>query len=336
MLDFGAQAQLSSANNALVQDAYVTARIAPEFEIQAGKMKEPVGLERLQSGANLLFLERSYPTQLVPNRDVGLQLQGELFDGRLTYQAGVFNGTADGGSGDFDTTDDEKDIAARLFARPFRNSTLPAIRGLGFGVSGTYGRHEGVPRGYVSGGLQRFFSYRSSSSGGPNILADGEAWRISPQAYWYSGPFGILGEYVISSAELRQAGGGAGAGQRENLVNTGWQLAASWFLTGEENSFAAVTPKHPVTLSGGGGWGAWELAARVGQLRVDGDAFPVFADPATSAREAISYALGVNWHLNRNIKVSLNYEHTDFNAASGNPYDTTDEDIVLGRVQFGW
>src|SRR5688500_18001975 len=74
MLDFGSGVTANNANNAYVQDAYVNARLWPQLQIQAGKFKEPVGLERLQSGANLLFVERAYPTQLLPNRDVGLQL----------------------------------------------------------------------------------------------------------------------------------------------------------------------------------------------------------------------------------------------------------------------
>ena len=58
MLDFGSGVTANNANNAYVQDAYLNARLWPEFQLQAGKFKEPVGLERLQSGANLLFVER--------------------------------------------------------------------------------------------------------------------------------------------------------------------------------------------------------------------------------------------------------------------------------------
>src|SRR5688572_20508494 len=125
MLDFGSGVTASAANDAYVQDAYVNARFLPQFQIQAGKFKEPVDLERLQSGANLLFVERGYPTQLAPNRDVGLQIQGD-FDGApgsslFSYAVGAFNGVADGGSGDIETADDEKDVAARIFAHPFKN-----------------------------------------------------------------------------------------------------------------------------------------------------------------------------------------------------------------------
>jgi phosphate-selective porin OprO/OprP len=336
MLDFASQASVSTANNSLVQDAYVNARLSPEIQLQAGKFKEPVSLERLQSGANLLFVERAFPTQLAPNRDVGLQLHGDLFASTLRYEVGVFNGVADGGSGDFETADSDKDVAARLFAQPFKNTELSALRGLGFGLAGTYGDQDGALRSYISEGAQRFFTYRTSAvAGAPNVLASGNHWRVVPQAYYYWGPFGLLAEYAVSSQEVLQAGGGAGAGTREELTHTAWQLAASYFLTGEENSFKAVNPLRPVG-GGNGGWGAWEIAVRVSQLDVDDEAFPIFANPATAATEALSYGAGVNWHLNRNLKLSLNYVHTDFEAAAGNPYADQAEDVVLTRVQFAF
>jgi phosphate-selective porin OprO/OprP len=336
MLDFGAQATLSTANNALVQDAYVNARLAPEFQIQAGKFKEPVSLERLQSGANLLFVERAYPTQLAPNRDVGVQLQGDLFNGALRYEAGLFNGVANGGSGDFETADRDKDFAGRLFATPFKNSDVDALRGLGFGVSGTYGNQQGALRSFISEGAQRFFSYRTSTTAGnPNVLADGNHWRALPHAYYYWGGFGLLAEYAVSSQEILQAGGGAGAGARERLTHKGWQIAGSYFLSGEENSFKAVNPLRPVG-GANGGWGAWEITARVSGLDVDDDAFPIFANPATAATAALTYGVGLNWHLNRNLKLTLNYGHTDFDAAPGNPYAVQSEDTLLTRVQFSF
>src|SRR5688572_6416935 len=81
MLDFGSGATSTGPNNGFVQDAYLNARLSPAFQVQAGKFKEPVGLERLQSAANLLFVERSYPTQLLPNRDVGIQAHGSVLGG---------------------------------------------------------------------------------------------------------------------------------------------------------------------------------------------------------------------------------------------------------------
>jgi phosphate-selective porin OprO/OprP len=335
MLDFASGVSSSTFNNGNLVDAYVNYRILPELQLQAGKFKEPVGLERLQSWQNLLFVERGLPTQLVPNRDIGLQLQGDFGSGLFQYAAGVFNGTEDGGSSDFDT-DSDKDMAARLFAHPFKNSGIDALKGLGLGVAGTWGLHQGALRNYFTPGQQQIFTYRTgagTNAARPNVTADGTLWRVSPQAYYYWGPFGVLGEYVVASHDLRLDAGGPT--QRETVQHTGWQVAGSWFLTGEQNSFRPVAPRNNLNPAKGG-WGSLELAARVGELNFDDDVFPLYANPATSASGLLSWGVGLNWKLNRNIKLSLDYEHTRLDAAKGARLPFEEESVIFSRVQFGF
>lgn len=334
MLDFGSGLTSGTGNNGFVQDAYLNARFRPEFQVQAGKFREPVSLERLQSGANLLFVERGFPSQLAPNRDVGVQAQGDLFGGRLRYEAGVFNGVADGGSDDIESADDEKDLAGRLFASPFKNSAAAALRGLGFGIAGTVGNQEGALRSWVTPGQQRFFAYRTGAGISPataNVVADGNHWRVVPQAYYYWGPFGLYGEFAVSDQRVRRDDG---VSTFVNVRNTAWQVAASYVLTGEDNAWNGVNPAHsfdPVN----GGWGAWEVAARVGQLDVDDNAFPLLANPATAASGATSWGVGLNWRLNRKVKLSLNYEQTDF-AGGTSPLLAKGEKVILTRVQVAF
>ena len=332
MLDFGSNLSLSSANDPFVQDAYFNWRLFPELQIQGGKFKEPVSLERLQSGSNLLFVERAYTSQLAPNRDVGFMLQGDLFDARLSYAVGAFNGTADGGSSDFEAADDEKDIAARIFANPFKDSKIDALRGLGFGVAGTFGNQEGPLRGYVSAGQQTMFSWNPASVGTNtvSVVADGEHWRIAPQAYYYYGPFGIFGEYVISNQKVRKNN----PTQFGRFQNTAWTVSASYFLTGEENSFRGVTPKRPFSLSNGG-WGAVEIAARVQGIDIDDAIFPLYANPATSATKATTWGVGVNWYLNKNFKLNLDYENTEFEGGTS-PLLARGEQVILTRAQVSF
>ena len=71
-----------------------------------------------------------------------------------------------------------------------------------------------------------------------------------------------------------------------------------------------------------------------GGVDVDNAAFPIFADPTASATEAFSWGVGVNWHLNRNVKLQFNYERTDFKGASSNPVTSQDENVFLSRVQI--
>ena len=98
-----------------IVDAYVDARFKPWFQVQAGKFKPNVGLERLQSAANTKFIERSFVSNsILPNRDLGVSVHGKVFDDKLEYAFGVFNGVADGG--DNVTTQDSnsnKEIAVR-------------------------------------------------------------------------------------------------------------------------------------------------------------------------------------------------------------------------------
>src|SRR5881394_3469185 len=47
-----------------IYDAYMNYRYKPELQLQVGKFKSPVGLEQLQSDANVTFNERALPTGL--------------------------------------------------------------------------------------------------------------------------------------------------------------------------------------------------------------------------------------------------------------------------------
>ncbi|HJX27769.1 MAG TPA: porin [Thermoanaerobaculia bacterium] len=324
MPDFG-------GGTTVLQDAYLDARFSPKLKVRAGKFKPPVGLERLQSGQDLLFVERAFPTNLVPNRDLGIQLHGDLARGNVNWAVGVFNGVPDGSSGDVDANDG-KDIAARLFFQPFLAGAGP-WKGLGFGVSASTGDQEGTLTstglaGYRTPAQQTFFSYRSDATAAGTVIADGDRFRLSPQGYLYRGRFGLLTEYVISRQEVRRSD------VAEELENTSWQVATSWVLSGGEPTFRGVAPKANFDPAAGT-WGAFELAARYSVLEVDEDTFPLFANLASSAESAESWALGLNWYLNRNLRLYLDYERTQFDggAATG---DREDENILFSRFQIAF
>lgn len=52
-------------------DAYIDTTLGGGVSLRAGKFKPPVGLERQQSSNSLRMVERSYVSELLPNRDVG-------------------------------------------------------------------------------------------------------------------------------------------------------------------------------------------------------------------------------------------------------------------------
>ncbi len=331
MLDFGSGngSGSTAANNALLDDAYVNARLWSQFQIQAGKFKSPVGLERLESSAEVTFIETGFATELTPNYDVGFEIHNNLFTSPIAYAVGVFDGATDGGSVDADS-DEGKDAVARLFAQPFLRTDIEPLRKLGFGVAGSAGDHTGALPNYKTPGQQTFFSYAGT------VMADGEQFRVDPQLYYYWGPFGMQGEYVLSSQKVKSTAAGV---QDVRLNNRAWQVEASYFLTGEENTFKPsslirLAPLRPFSLSGGG-WGAFEIAARLQQMTLDPAAFPNFA-AANSARQATAWGVGLNWYLNRNIKLDLDYETTTFEDGSTTIGTVTakPERTVMTQVQF--
>lgn len=332
-------------------DAWLNYRYNPAFQIQAGKFKSPIGLEQLQSDVDLNFNERSLATGLVPNRDLGVALHGDLFQAIASYTAGIFNGIGDfRNSGNFDF-EDNKAAEGRLFFQPFKTTSIEPLEGFGFGVSGSYESMQGANisglpsttggslAGYVTDGQQQFFAYNpvNTASNRASVVASGEHWRLSPQAYYYYGPFGFLAEYVISDQHVARLGA---TPANARLENSAWEVTGSWVITGEEANYkGGVSPRHPFSIKQGG-WGAWQLVARYAQLDIDRDTFPLYADPSTSARSAASWSIGLNWWLNKNIRVLSSFSHTDFRGGGGSsaPVSITrhDENVLFTRVQLSF
>jgi phosphate-selective porin OprO/OprP len=317
-----------------IVDAYMNYRYSPEFQLQAGKFKSPVGLEHLQADANTLFNERSLATDLVPNRDLGVELHGDLFSGVASYALGVFNGGSDYNSTTVNTSfQDDKAFAGRVFFQPWKNSSVNALRGLGFGVGGSYQANHpgtntaGLTPGYTTDGQQKFFSYSGA-------LANGAGWRVSPQASYYYGPFGLMAEYVISDQQV------ASATKSADLQNTAWEVSGGWVLTGEDAGYSGLTPRHPFDPRQNQ-WGAWQLVARFGALDVDGKAFQDgFAKSTASADSATAWAVGLNWYLNKNIRANLSFSHTTFGGFAGTAapgiVPAQAENVLFSRVQLAF
>jgi len=316
-------------NKAAVVDAYLDARFDPAAQLRFGKFKPAVGLERLQGGGDIKFIERSYVSNnILPNRDLGLSLSGDLLNKKLNYAVGIFNGVADGGENT--TTQDinsQKEYSARIFTTPFADSDN-ALSGLGFGIAGTVGNSKGIATSTTvtsnlasyktPGQANSFFNYRSkaasATSADDNVIANGSRIRLSPQAYYYHGPLGIIAEYASVEQDVKIGTTAAGT---KTFKNEAWQLAGSWLLTGEDASFKGVKPYSPFSTNGG--WGAWELVARYQENNIDKAAVDtVFIDPAkANAGSAKTWGAGVNWYLNQSSKFAFNLEETRFSGGIG-------------------
>ena len=312
-------------------DAYSDVKVSPAFAVRVGKFKPALDLERYQSASDIVFAERALATNLAPNRDVGLQLSGDISTGLFTWQAGVYNGVPDLGNGDGDVSD-AKDFVGRVFLQPIKTG---ALSGLGIGVAGSTGLERGTTAApalasYRTPGQQTWFRYSSSTTTpANNVFADGRRARLAPQAYFYSGPLGLHGEYIQSWQAVSKAGA-----PTVKLKHSAWQTTGSFFLTGEKNSWRSAAPKKPFDPKAGT-FGAVELAARYSELSIDDATFPTYANAANTPNKAKAWAVGLNWYLARAIKVVADYEHTTFTGGAGSS-DREPENFVVTRVQYAF
>ncbi len=286
----------------VVQDAYVDTVFAPALRIRAGKAKTPFGLERLHTASNLLFFERALPNTIVPNRDAGIQVLGDISGGIVSYSAGVMNGVVDGGSGDVDTSD-SKDVAGRLVVRPFTRLAASPFRGFGVALSGARGREEGsgaLPVLRTTMLAQMYFSYSGAS-------ADGVRTRYSPQIFYYHKALGAFADYVRTEVPVRKGS------VREEVGHDSWEISASYVLTGEAATDAGAGVRPRAGFDGAsGGIGALQVAARYHTLRIDDAAFTFDLASPGSSRKADAWTVGVNWYATPNLRHVVNFERTVF------------------------
>ena len=260
----------------IIYDAYAELKYFNRAKLRVGKFKPPVGLERLQSDDDTTFVERGLPTLLVPQRDIGYQLSGDVVKDRVNYSVGVFNGVPDGTLSDT-AVSDHRDYAARIFLTPFQPDEKNVLQGLGFGIGASSGNVDGeaLPT-FKTFGQNAFFTFASG------VTEAGHRTRLQPQMYYYLGGFGLLADYGINEEGLQKGN------FRTDVSFRAWNVELSYILTGEKKSFGSPAPRKSFDPQHNG-WGAWELAIREGRFWADRSIYgDGFASPTASPREACS------------------------------------------------
>ena len=322
-----------AGSRATVVDAFVDVRPTSWFRIRAGKFIAPVGLERNEQDTELSLIERSLTANLTQVRDIGVVAYLDVAGGLLRLEGGVVNGGADNTNLDTDNNK-QKDAVGRILIQPFSAPSLARLGALGIGLAGSTGVHRGLAKAdgtalgaFVTAGQNTFFQYLASATDATAVVyADGLPRRLNPQLSYFVGPVGLLAEYTLSQQRVTRNATPA------RLTNRAWHATAN-FVVGGKPSFKGVTVTDRFAPLEGH-FGALELAVRYGQLTVDADAFPIYADPTKSARAARELAAGASLYFNRNFKLSLDYDRTSFAGLEGAAFARADEQLFIGRTQF--
>jgi phosphate-selective porin OprO/OprP len=320
------------------QDLWVGVKDIPYIgRFKVGQMYEPISIEQLTSDNFTTFMEKALPVNaLIPARNLGFQVQNAVCDERVGWMVGYFfaqqtgtsyNGIATDATADlFSPHLDSTDVAARLYALPIYEDNGAKLLHIGIGYEHKF-RSDSTST--MNPGLIDFKSVPEANLFG--VLADTGYFMakgvdvIDPELALVYGPFSAQAEYIWAFANSVAPGPSfklnSGA-TTNNASFSGWYAQASYFLTGEHRMYnkvpspsdyqAAFTrvipnsnfnPKSPLS-----GMGAWEIAFRVSNLNLND------SSAGFSGGNETDYTAGINWYLNPNVMLKMNYVYATVGA----------------------
>ena len=266
--------------------------------VTVGKQKEGLGLEMIEDGRDLPFMERSTMTTafaFVDSHVVGVRFSGTAAGDRMTWSAGWFNNWL---QNDLSFSESGQIAAGRV-------SGLPIDAGrrlLHVAFSGAYRE--------APGGSFKIKSvpevYEAPDFVDTGTFAADHGTSIGAELAYAEGPVLISSEYTSTWVSSAQTG---------DPRFDGFYVAASWCLTGESRpydrvtgSFGAISPSTPFSFRRGG-IGAWEIAARYSKIdltsgTLDGGEFERWSG-ALSWRPTVRWRVEFNYGNGRLEKAGL-------------------------------
>jgi phosphate-selective porin len=309
-----------------IRDAYLDFKPWNGFKIMGGQYKVPFSMEVGTADTAVEFYNRSIISVLYPDaggafRAPGIDIHGDLANGRFSYWVGLFNGQGLLTSG----TTNEPEVVGRVRFAPWKDSSNAWLKGVAFGGSAEHSRSRGLTNelsfsGVLTDGTYNFF---------PQFRINGGVERENAFFSLFRGPLGIRAEYAHLLQKRDNIGsiatGGIGFNTQPGVVGNGAYASLTYLLTGEtepENAIPRV--KHPVIgpnspgESGAPGLGAIALKFRYAWLegRAKGATCDAATIPACPITPVISptftdhtaqFTAGLNWYLNYWVLVKSDF-----------------------------
>jgi phosphate-selective porin OprO and OprP len=302
-----------------ILNAYVNLHFDDRFELKIGRFFTPFTYDQYAiSNYWLPTPERSlYTTNVGLGRQIGLMGWGYLFDKRLDYAAGIFNGSRNS----FESLSNGVDFVGYLNTRPFQSSeSLGFARNLNLGTSVAVGHQDQspVPMAFRVGGSSANSDVPGAGTTpflvlNPNVIERGDRLLGTVNAAYFYRGLSLIGEWQYgygTYASLARPGSA-------QVPFAGFYVSGGYFLTGEEvQQRTRVYPLRPFIPTRKGvpiGPGAWEVVGRVSELRLGEKIFTSgFADPNLWSNQAVTTELGLNWYWNEYVKIYAFWLHADF------------------------
>jgi phosphate-selective porin OprO/OprP len=274
-----------------------------------GNQIAPFGLDQAGSSNTITFLERALPSALEPAFQNGLRV--DTHGDHWTASLGAFTHPVEG-------DDDRESRAAsgvlRLTYAPLDvegdEQGPPRVVHLGTSVELRELESDSSLR-FDSRPETRLTDFRMVSTG--NLADADSSVAVSLEAAALRGPFSLQAEAVGVRVDRATS---------PDPDFVGWYAQASWILTGESRRYSGSRGTFGDVRPDSRG-GAWELAARFSSLDLE--------DAGVTGGEQTDVTLGLNWYVNRNVRVMFNWIHAEANPNRNGVDDSTD--VLAGRFQ---
>jgi phosphate-selective porin OprO/OprP len=286
--DFGYFFEAEFGGTARLEESWASYKRFPEATLIVGQHKPRYSLDNLTSSRDLDFAERAIIVRaLAPDQQLGVTLEGRLFDNRLYYGVGLYNGCGrlDQCPGGIDT-DNSKEATGRLAITPIPQLTLAAdidFRTFKRGPSG------GFPTDGHGATVNNVFNPTTETGfrlAGAGFPINGNRVAASGDFVLDLYPFQFKGEY--HNAWQERLGSGAGGTNLPDLRIQGLYGQVGYWIFGKK-------PEGLLAL------------ARYEYFRADADALKTGELPAN----VNAGLLGLNWYINRHVRLRANYIATD-------------------------
>jgi phosphate-selective porin len=231
----------------------------------------------------------------------------------LGYEAGVFdhdgrNARTNNASKVFGG----QTTAERVTVEPLR-MVKNAFGDLSIGVAFT---QSDVPEGIA--GLRGQTVLEQNFFSGSDFIVNGSRRRAGFEMQYRPGPASIKAEWI--RVETQRVGESVADTDLSPIIGEGWYVSGTYAITGDKKA-DVDKPRKPLFQ---GGYGAIEVAARVESLSFHsgtsgevGSSAPR-ADTILGNRDQVT-TLGVNWYVNRWIKIQGNYIREKLDDPSQGP-----------------
>jgi phosphate-selective porin OprO/OprP len=325
-LDFKIEANFAD-NKIRLADAFIRrSRIPYLGRLTFGKFKVPFGLEALTSSLFTTFQEPALTGAFVPGREIGFKIEHTFFKARMTWALALTSPAEDDTS--LDATGDLGDahFAVRLTGLPWYKAAGKRLLHLGLAYSFRRPFEQDI----------RFRTRPEAFLGDTRFVDTGDLEANNVHQFGFEsalvyGPWSLQSElmlaYLISSDAAV-----------DGTVLLGAYIMASYFLTGEQRPYSrmAATFGRPMLARDilHGGPGAWEVAARVSLINLDG----AFKSAHLGGGREVNLSLGLNWYPHAHLKVTWNYvlalvdRRIVTRESTGNVVDVLDLDAAAASI----